>query len=274
MADDIKIDLPEGSEEVKVEDKSEGKVELSPTESTALEQGWKSKEDWVAEGGNPDEWRSAREFVDRGELLKQIHNQNRKFKQMEQSFGALKQHHGVVYEKAYKDAVADLRKERREAMVDGDLDRVEQIEEALEETRQEYQENQAKFKAETQADAPNPEFVEWVESNTWYEKNEDLREFADVLGIAYARKHPGIAPAKVLAHVASEVKKKFPEEAGVRKAAPNPVSRVDKSSGRKASGSDYQMTEQEQSMMKTFIRDGVMTKEQYIAELKKVNERN
>ncbi len=70
-----------------------------------------------------------------------------------------------------------------------------------------------------------------------------------------------------------EIKKKYPDETGVRKAAPNPVSRVDKgNTNRSRSGADsFQMTEQETQMMKTFVRDGVMTKEQYIAELKKMN---
>lgn len=278
MSDDIKIDLPEGAEAEAVETTEaagEKAVTLSPVEEKAVEQGWKPKEEWVAEGGDPDEWRSAREFVDRGELLKQIHNQNRKVKEIEKTFGALKQHHDVVYEKAYKDAVAALKAERRAAMVDGDIERVEMIEDKIDETRVEFEQNKAKIAAEAAQNTPNPQFVEWVEKNTWYEKNEDLREFADVLGIAYARKNPGISPEKVLAHVEAEVKKKFPEEVGVRRAAPSPVSRVDKASGRKASGgADYQLTEQEQSIMKTLVRSGVMTKDEYIAQLKKVNERN
>lgn len=269
MSDEIKIDPPEGMEVEQVETTGAAEVTLSPAESKAAEQGWKPKEEWVAEGGDPDEWRSAREFVDRGELLKQIHNQNRKVKQIEQSFGALKQHHGAVYEKAYKDALSALRNERRAAMVDGDIERVEMIEDRIDETREEFQANKAKFEAEAET-GQNPEFTTWVENNSWYEKNEDLREFADVLGIAFARKNPGISPSKVLAHVEAEVKKKFPEEVGIRKAAPNPVSRVDKSSGRKASADTFELTEAETRMMKTFVRDGVMTKDQYIAELKKV----
>ena len=273
MSDELKIEIDEP--EVIVEAAGDKEVTLSSTETKAVEQGWKPKEEWVADGGDPDEWRSAKEFVDRGDLLKQIHNQNRKFKQIESSFTALKQHHGAVYEKAYKDAVAALKSARRAAMVDGDIERVEMIEDKIEETQAEFNENKAKLEAEQASNKPNPQFVEWVDQNTWYEENEDLREFADVLGVAYARKHPGISPDKVLKHVETEVKKKFPEETGTRKAAPNPVSRVDKSSGRKAAGgTQYQLTETETEIMKNFVRTGVMTKEQYIAELKKVNERN
>ena len=263
---EVRIEAPEGVELEQQEAAGSKVFTPSPVESKAAEQGWKPKEEWVAEGGDPDEWRSAREFVDRGELLKQIHNQNRKFKQMEQGFDALKQHHGVVYEKAYKDAVAALKAQRRAAMIDGDLDAVDVIEEQIEQTKEEYQSEQAKIKQ--QPVGPDPQFVTWVEKNTWYESNENLREFADVLGIAYARKNPGIPPAQVLAHVEKEVRSKFPEEFGQRRGAPSPVAGVDKTSrGRAADG--FELTELEESIMKNLVRSKTMTKEEYIKELKK-----
>lgn len=268
MSEDIKIEAPEGVE-VEQEQVEQAEVTLSPTEAKAAEQGWKPKEEWIAEGGDPDEWRSAREFVDRGELLKQIHNQNRKLKQTEQGFDALKQHHNVVYEKAYKDAVAALKAQRRAAMIDGDLEAVEVIEERIEETQSEFQANKARVEEQTKQNAPDPQFVAWVNENTWYESNEDLREFADVLGIAYARKNPGIDPAKVLKHVETEVKRKFPEEFGVRRAAPSPVASVDKTA-RKGRADSFELTEIEESIMKNLVRSKTMTKEEYIAQLKKV----
>lgn len=259
MADEIEGQV-EGTQ-----DAEQGEISLSPVESKAAEQGWKPKEEWVAEGGDPDEWRSAREFVDRGELLKQIHNQNRKLKQVEQGFDALKTHHGVVYEKAYKDALAALKSQRRAAMIDGDLDAVEAIEEAIEEKKEEFQ--QAKI-AEKPV-GPAPEFVAWVDRNSWYESNEDLREFADFKGISYAKKHPGVDPVAVLKYVEEEVKKKFPEEFGVRRGAPSPVAGVDKTA-RKGRADAFELTEQEESIMKNLVRSKTMTKEEYIAELKKV----
>ena len=265
-ANEVRIEAPEGVEVVDVQETSQ-EVILSPVETKAADQGWKPKEEWVAEGGDPDEWRSAREFVDRGELLKQIHNQNRKLKQIEQGHDALKQHHSTVYEKAYKDAVASLKAQRRAAMIDGDLDAVDIIEEQIEETKAEYQSEQAKIKQ--QPVRPDPQFVAWVDRNTWYETNEDLREFADFKGISYAKKHPGIEPAAVLKHVEEEVKKKFPEEFGVRRAAPSPVAGVDKTS-RKGAADSFELTEIEESIMKNLVRSKTMTKEEYIKELKKV----
>ena len=36
------------------------------TEETAAKQGHKSKEEWVANGGDPKEWHSAEVFIERG----------------------------------------------------------------------------------------------------------------------------------------------------------------------------------------------------------------
>ena len=266
MSDELKIDAPEDAQTEGMQDADVQAPSLSPVEAKAADQGWKPKEDWIAEGGDPDEWRSAREFVDRGELLKQIHNQNRKLKQIEQGHDALKQHHSTVYEKAYKDAVASLKAQRRAAMIDGDLDAVDIIEEQIEQTKEEFQSEQAKIKQ--QPTGPDPQFVTWVEKNSWYETDEDLREFADFKGISYAKKNPGVDPSVVLKHVENEVKSKFPEKFGVRRAAPNPVAGVDKTS-RKAVDT-FELTEMEESIMKNLVRSKTMTKEEYIAQLKKV----
>ena len=54
--------------------------EYSSAEQAAMEQGWLPKEDWEEAGRDPDEWRSAREFNDRGEFFKTIHQQKREMK--------------------------------------------------------------------------------------------------------------------------------------------------------------------------------------------------
>ena len=51
------------------------KVEVSPTQQKAMEQGWKPKEEWEAEGKDPSEWRDAKEYVERGELFDLIDSQ-------------------------------------------------------------------------------------------------------------------------------------------------------------------------------------------------------
>ena len=55
----------------------------------------------------------------------------------------------------------------------------------------------------------DPRFIDWVSENSWYEKNQEMRDYADIIGQGYAAKHPGINPELVLKYVTKEVKSRF-----------------------------------------------------------------
>ena len=266
------------TEEVKeqVEEKEvvEEVVEEQPTytaaEQAAMEQGWLPKEDWEEAGRDPDEWRSAREFNDRGEFFKTIHQQKREMKAQAAAIDSLKKHHQFVFDQAYRKAKAELKKERREAFQNEDLDKVETIEEQMEQLDNEHVQKKQELVA---APATSPaEFELWRERNVWYDRDEELRDYADFAGLTYARKHPGVPSVEVLEHVNKEVKKKFPEKFGLKKSAPNAVSAVDRTRSGRKSEPAYELNELETKIMKDLVSQGVMTKEQYIKELKQYKE--
>ena len=258
------------TEETKVIDEV---PELTPTEQTATEQGWVPKEEWVADGKSEDDWRPAKEFVDRGELYKTIHTTKRELKQTQQALTVLQKHNAVIFEKAHLKAVADLKKERREAARDGDVDRVEQVEEDIEQVQKEHQQAVQEVVQATQVATagPHPEYVEWVGRNGWYNNDSDLREFADATGLIYMQKNPGVPPVEVLKYVESKVKKQFADKFG-RRAAPNAVAGVDKSNSGKTRTTtpNFELTDEETNVMNTLVKSGTMTKAEYIEQLKKV----
>ena len=270
------------TEEVKQEDEikpEEGKQEtgvqevvISPTETTAIEQGWVPKEEWVAGGGNPDEWRTAKEFVDRGELYKTIHTTKRDLKQTQAALTALQRHHQFVFEKAQKEALEELKREKRLAIRDEDFARLEAVEEEIEKTQeQQALERQVLIQEQQAAQInPHPEFVSWANRNSWYTQNQEMREEADAFGLVYMQRNPGHNPQEVLNYVESKIKKTYPEKFQVRRAAPSAVAAVNKTnSPARQTFDSFEMTETEQEIMKTMVDSGVMTKEKYIAELKK-----
>lgn len=268
----------EKQEEKKEEEKQE-EVQLSPTEVTAREQGWVSEEEWVAEGKDASEWRSAKEFVDRGELYRSIHSTKRELKQTQAALTALQKHHAHVFEKAQKQALEELKREKRAAIKEEDFQKLEQVEEQIEElTEQQQAEKQAFEQEQAQvsvAQGPvHPDFEVWTNRNTWYKDDEELREYADFKGIKYTQKNPGVPPQEVLAYVEKQVRKQFPEKFGTKKAAPNPVAGVDKTkSANRKVASDDDLTDTERDIMNDLVASGVMTKAQYISELKKVKDR-
>src|SRR5438132_1680053 len=63
-------------------------------EERAIEQGWRPKDEW---DGDESEFRSAREFIDRGELLRKISSQGDELRKLKEVAGALSEHNKQVY---------------------------------------------------------------------------------------------------------------------------------------------------------------------------------
>ena len=267
------VTTEEGKEESTTEE-----VVISPTEATAREQGWVSKEEWEADGKDVDAWRPAKEFVDRGELYKSIHSTKRELKQTQIALSALQKHHAFVFEKAQKAALDELKREKRIAIKNEDFQKLEEVEEDIEKLTEEQEAEKQKFQQEqaavaVQTQGIHPDFQAWQDQNTWYQSDEELREYADFKGIKYTQKNPGVDPKIVLDYVAKEVKKQFPDKFGTRKAAPNAVLSVKNKGANRQTVADDDLSETELDIMKDLVSSGVMTEKQYRAELKKVKDR-
>jgi len=244
---------------------SETSKELSPMEQKALEQGWRPKEEF---NGDPESFIDAAEFVRRGELFSKIEHQSKELKQVRQALEALKDHHSKVKETEYKRALASLDSARKQALADGEHDRFFALEEKIEEVKAEKAEFDAELKSvptETTSIQPPQEFVNWVNQNKWYESDKAMRAYADRLGAELASSYP---PATVLTMVEKEVKKEFSHKfTNPKSSRPMAV----EPAGRGGTKSDsFALSSDERDIMRKFVRSGVMSEQEYIAELKKV----
>ena len=95
----------------------EVEVKLSAAEEKALEQGWVPQDEWE---GDPDQWRPAKEYLDRGELFKKIEDQNRTIKEFKRALDDLKGHHAKTRETEYARALTALKEQKKTALEDGD----------------------------------------------------------------------------------------------------------------------------------------------------------
>ena len=110
--------------------------EISNTERTALAAGWVSKDEWIAQGKNPDDWRTAREFVERGELFDQIHQLQETHKKQSAAFKVLVDHHRKVRETAIAEAIQKLKHDKRIALENHDVERVFAIDDEMDKVRE------------------------------------------------------------------------------------------------------------------------------------------
>lgn len=235
--------------------------EVPEVEVKAREQGWTSKEEFEA---NPDnkgkKWRDAEEFVDRGELFGKIDELSRKLKTTTKTLEQLNDHHKRVKEVEYKRALESLKAQKKEALEDGDADALIEIDDKIAEVK-----HAQRTEHKTQADLPE-ELETWIGKNQWYETDKEMAEDADSIGIGYKAKHPEKSPGDVLQYVEKQIKKLYPEKF----TNPNrPKAGVESPSNRGTSkSSSYQLTEDQERVIRNFERNGIMTRKEYIEQLK------
>jgi hypothetical protein len=241
-------------------------------EVEARESGWVPKDEFH---GDPAKWVDAGEFVRRAPLFQKLDLQNRELKELKRGLEALKQHHAQVRETEYKRALSDLKTQKRDALIDGDPDKVIEIDDRLEAVK----EAQRKFEVEqaqeaqraSTAEVIHPEFAAWTKRNPWYETSKPMKAFADALGLELRAQ--GMTPSEVLRQVEAKVKEEFPAKFRNPNREKAPVVEGTSKGGGKGGGralNESSLTDDERRIMNTFVRTGVMTKEQYMAELNKV----
>ena len=238
----------------------------SPEEVRAMQDGWKPKEQFVADGGDESEWRPAREFNDRGELFAKIDELKKELRSTKRNMGTLKTHYDKVREVEFKRAIDTLQKQKKEALEAGDAQEVVNIDERIDSTKEEM--NQLKQEITQVADeqAVHPVFQSWLEKNKWYERNSEMRDFADGVGFSYKNANPHLSPQEVLKYVEEKVARAYPDRfANPKKTAPNAV---ESGVGPRKTNSAFELSAEERRVMNRLVSSGVLTEAQYIQDLK------
>lgn len=239
----------------------EQKPTVTPIEEKAIEQGWKPQDQWE---GNPEDWRPAKEFLDRGELFKKIDDQNRTIKEFKRTLDDFSRHHAKVKEAEYKHALEDLKKQKKEALVEGDADAVVDIDERIDLVKEAQRQPTPQ---PVQEPTVNPIFTAWVTRNTWYNNSEAMRSYADRIGNKLGAS--GMSASDILSEVEKEVKKEFAHKfTNTRR---DGVSAVEGSVNRGGKKDSFQLTDEERRVMRRFVGSVPgMTEEKYIADLKRI----
>lgn len=242
-------------------------TQVDPVETEARASGWVPKDEFH---GDPNKWVDAGEFVRRAPLFQKIDAQGQELKNLRKGLEALKAHHAQVRETEYKRALEELKAAKKQAYIDGEVDEIVEIDEKIDAVKTE----QTKFKQEqaasvTEPEVVHPEFAAWNKRNTWYNESKPMRAFADALGLEL--RATGMSPTEVLRQVEIKIKEEFPNKfRNPNRDKPGAVEAGGKSSPSKGNSGEASLTDEERRIMNTFVRTGVMTKEQYIADLKKV----
>jgi len=238
--------------------------QYSEVEQRALEMGWRPKEEF---DGDEVDFVDAKEFISRKPLYDKISQQSKQIKNVNRSLEALKEHYTKVKEVEYQNAIKALKAQRKDALVTGDADAFEKAEQEIQQAEEQFEEiKQSAAQITTQEEVVSPIFQNWKNRNPWYDSTGYMRSFADDLG---KRLHTtGMHPDDILKEVEKAVRKEFPTK--FRNPNKDDAPEVGVSKNTKGKGAEMQLTEQERRVMDTLVRGGHITKEKYLADLKKV----
>lgn len=238
-------------------------TEPSHIEQRAMEQGWVPQDQWE---GSQDEWRPAKEFVDRGELLSKISEQKRELRSMKSAFEEFGKHHARTRQIEYERALASLKAEKKEALIEGDVDAIIAIDEKIAETKEEQR--QAPKQTPVVDTEPDQAFVTWTQRNGWYRTDKAMTLFADEAAreaVANGERDR----VKILDIVDKAVKKEFAHKF----VNPNraKVSAVEGSTNKGAGRTEsLDMSDSDKAIMNKILKSGAITKEKYLEEYKAV----
>ena len=243
--------------------------EPTPAEAKAMERGWVPKDVWEADEKNAGKkWRDADEFNDRGELFEKIEELGKKAKNAQKALDQLSEHHKKVKEVEYNRALNTLKQQKKAALEDGDADALIAIDDKIADVKEQRRVETAPQNSEVPV-----ELEQWVSKNKWYEQKSEMAADADAIGISYKAKFPDKSMKEVLTHVENQIKKLYPDE------FENPnkpkTGLVESSSTTKTTRSSggFQLTDEEERVARNFERQGIMTRDEYIKEIKALNAR-
>jgi hypothetical protein len=251
--------------EVKPESTPETK-EYSAIEQTAINQGW----DPDYEGDNK---RSAREFVDRGELLGKIKSQSEEIKAVKKIAETLSQQNKNVYIASYEKALKDLTAAKIEALDDGGKGKqIVQLDESIAETRIALANIKAQPVTTAKETGETETFKAFKEANSWYDTSKKMKNWAHGTAIEFAKEHENATEEQVYNYISKEVRKEYPEK--FVKGPPSPDgegrgnsggnSQASKGSSKEFDSLMNNLPEDQARVAKDLVKRGYLTKEKYV----------
>jgi len=219
--DPVDID-GDGTETDEADDPQPESDDADLSEEAARAMGWKTREEWIQAGGNPDEWTDWTDFLDTEHknapqlrhrtkvLQRRLDQESKRYKRLEKDIEALKGYVSTSEQRAYEKLVAELREKQREAAELGDA-------EAVDAAGDELAELYRRAPAAPAAPQPGPEvaqsFIAWKARGGWYENDMAMTAVAD----AYAQKigtwqDLNMDPGEYLELLESHVRKEFPHK--------------------------------------------------------------
>jgi len=257
--------------------------------SEARSQGWVPKEEFRGPEGV---WVDAEKFVLKGKqinpilrknneiLLKKIGDKDKEIAEIKASVEEFKAFQKEAYQRKlgeYETQISQLKVAKREAVTNGDGDRVVAIDDAIDELKE--QKAQAKAEADKkpvvveekkqeQQIQIDPILQNWMDGNSWYGRDDEASEVANALGVAVKKQFPHLSGQAFLDKLDERIEERIPEVKGKKR-----VSQVEGAANTGNSGGSRSTTKKTYENLPSdakaacdkFVKQKLMTKEDYVS---------
>ena len=253
----------------------------------AESQGWVPKERFR---GNESDWVDAETFVKRGReilpilrknnenLIKDLNATKEQLKEFREAAEEFKRFQKESFERKaqeYERRIQEIKESRAQAISDGDGQKVNALDDALDAAKEEFKE--AKQAAKDADKAPTvdtvpsttiePGLQAWLDKNTWFGQDKRLTSIANGIGEGLRIEFPLLKGQDFLDKLDEVLAEELPNKFGKQ----TPASRVESGSGRQGrSGSNARSYDNLPADAKAacdrFVKQKLMTREQYVAD--------
>lgn len=260
------------AEQTSAEQVVESTPQPTDAEIEAQEMGWRPKSEWK---GADEDFVSAKEFVRRKSFYDRISSQSKELKELRATLDGIKEHHKNLETYTRKQVLEELKGAKKQALIDGDPDKVIEVDEAIVQFKMEEEKAQAEEKAaKAQSSGLHPDFVAWKAKNKWYDSDPDMQEYANTLGAGYKNRRPEVTPDQVLAYVEKEVKARYKDK--FENTNRSRAATVESSTAGAGSASKdkvkYDPSDDERRIAKKYVKQGLYASEsEFYAELAKIS---
>jgi hypothetical protein len=175
----------EENEELNNEELGTEEEEYSDDELIAMEKGWRPKEEFQ---GDPDDWRTAKQFNEFGEMKRMIKDSNARMDGMKKSHNEEISNLNLLHRRQLSDKEEDLKKQLHNAVEMGDTEQAEKImDEQKVVTAQQAALNETVEQPESPQEAAVKQ-LEWENDNDWvFEDTPKARKAQAAFALARTR---------------------------------------------------------------------------------------
>lgn len=194
-------------------------------EELAGQDGWVPQDEWA---GDPSDWKTAEEFnaypaTSRKKLRERNDALYREFSDLKrqtaaeraeskQTMEGMIRAQGQIGRRMYEQAKADIIAKQKDAAAEGDAQAFERLEGDRAKLDEQYTTPPQQAQGQSQ---PPSEVVEWVQKNSWFQKDSILQTSA-IAALEFERlTYPGKTTAEMLKAVEASVKKAHPAKFGI-----------------------------------------------------------